>query len=78
MNDLDLEVVDDTDVMESWRTLERACRKCQWCKQHRGCKHGPDPYLFYFHDEIEMVWLCDECYSIRQNGLHLPDGEVDE
>lgn len=74
MNGFQLEVDDDVDVMAPWRTLERTRRKCQWCKQHRPCGHGPDPYLFYFHDEIEMVWLCDDCFHLRRDGGHLPEG----
>jgi len=53
-------------------------RKCQFCKQERECSHGADPYLLNQFDEVEMVWLCDECSFIRQNGLHLPESEDDE
>ncbi len=61
----------------SRRCLEARLRKCQFCKQDRECRHGPDPYLLLHLDEIEMVWLCDECYDIRKDGLHLPESEVD-
>ena len=62
-------------TMDSWRSQEAQRRKCQFCKQERDCRHGPDPYLFHNFDEIEMVWLCGECYFVRENGLHLPDCE---
>ena len=53
-----------------------AWRKCQFCKQQRDCSYVADPFLFYNFDEIEMVWLCDECYSIRERGDHLDN--IDE
>jgi len=65
-------------TMDSWRRPQTQRRKCQFCKQERDCKHGPDPYLFHFFDEIEMVWLCPECFSIRRDGRHLPESEDDE
>lgn len=65
-------------MFDLWPDQEFHRRKCQFCKQERDCKHGPDPYLFHFFGETEMVWLCKECYSIREDGLHLPDGEDDE
>ena len=66
-----------TATMKMWRSQPPQRRKCQFCKQERDCGHGPDPYLFNNFDEIEMVWLCDECYDIRKDGLHLPESEVD-
>lgn len=63
--------------MDSWRSPKTQRRKCQFCKQVQDCKHGPDPYLFYNFDEIEMVWLCSECYFVRENGLHLANIEDD-
>jgi len=65
-------------MADLWPDQEPVRRKCQFCKQQRDCKHGPDPYLFHNLDEEEPVWLCEECYFVRENGLHLPDGEVDE
>jgi len=47
-------------------------RTCQHCKQPRDCEYGPDPFLCRAFDEVEMVWLCSDCYFIRMNGLHLP------
>jgi hypothetical protein len=64
-------------MSDLWPDQEPQRRKCQFCKQERDCKHGPDPFLFYNFDEDEMVWLCSECYSIRESGLHLPESEVD-
>ena len=69
---------DDTDLMESWRQVKTTRRRCQFCKQEQDCKHGPDPYLFDHFDEIEMVWLCDECFALRKDGGHLPEGEDEE
>ena len=68
---------DDTDLMESWRQVKTTRRRCQFCKQERDCKHGPDPFLFYNFDEIEIVWLCSDCYFTRQDGSHLPESEDD-
>lgn len=52
-------------------------RKCQYCKQERDCRYGPDPYLLHTFDEVEMVWLCGECYDLRKDGEHLPESEDD-
>ena len=62
-------------TMEMWRIRKPQRRKCQFCKQQRDCTRGPDPFLFNFYDEIEIVWLCDECFSLREYGDHLDDGE---
>ena len=53
-------------------------RKCQFCKQTRDCRRGPDPFLLNYFDEIEIVWLCAECHFLRRDGLHLPDGDDGE
>ncbi len=60
-------------MIDMWENQLLAWRKCQFCKQQRDCSRIPDPFLFNFYDEIEMVWLCDECYSIRERGDHLDD-----
>ena len=65
-------------TMKMWQRQKPRRRKCQFCKQHSDCKYGPDPFLFHNFDEEEMVWLCEECYVIRENGLHLDDWEGDE
>ena len=62
-------------TMDMWRRRKVTRRKCQFCKQERDCRQGPDPFLFYNFDEVEIVWLCDDCYVTRENGLHLPDDE---
>jgi hypothetical protein len=46
---------------------------CQFCKQERDCKRGPDPFLLLYFHERETVWLCADCYSLREEGDHLPD-----
>ena len=56
-----------------WDYQKPERRRCAFCKQQRDCKHGPDPFLFYNFDEIEVVWLCEECFQIRERGDHLPD-----
>ena len=61
-----------------WNKKRTVRRKCQFCKQERDCKHGPDPFLYYNFDETEMVWLCEECFTVRENGDHIPDLENDE
>jgi len=63
--------------IDTWRTLRPKWRKCQFCKQVRECRHGPDPYLLLYLDETEMVWLCHECYVLRENAQHLPECERD-
>jgi len=68
----------DVDVMAAWRRRNKTHRKCQHCKQPRDCRQGPDPYLYYFHDEIETVWLCPKCFRLRKTGSHLPEGHDDE
>ena len=68
----------DVDVMAVWKRQKKTHRKCQHCKQPRDCRHGPDPYLFYFHDEIEPVWLCKPCFNLRKTGDHLPEGHDEE
>jgi len=73
MDDHDFD--EDIGLMQSWGRSQTTHRKCQWCKQQRDCRHGPDPYLFFFFDEIEMVWLCDDCFALREDGGHLPEGE---
>ena len=64
-------------TMDMWRNQKPRRRKCQFCKRQRLCKHGPDPFLFYNFDDMEMVWLCEECYSLRENGDHLDDMDED-
>ena len=60
-----------------WRDQEPQRRKCQFCKQERDCKRGPDPFLLIYFHEREMVWLCSDCYSLREEGDHLPDAYLD-
>ena len=60
-----------------WSTQRPERRKCGFCKRERDCKHGPDPFLFDRFDEIEMVWLCEDCFGTRKNGTHLPDDEFE-
>ena len=74
-DDIDGDDFDGINLMEARKRSQPTRRKCQFCKQEKDCRHGPDPFLFSRFDEIEMVWLCEECYSIRANGLHLPDSE---
>ena len=62
-------------MMEIWNNQPPTRKECQYCKQERDCRRGPDPFLFYSFDEIEMVWLCDECFSLRKHGDHLGDEE---
>ena len=62
-------------TMAMWRTQKTEHRKCQFCKQERDCGHGPDPFLFNTFDEIEVVWLCSECFDLRKDGGHLADEE---
>jgi len=64
--------------LEHEETLGIVRRRCQFCKQIRDCTYGPDPFLYHNFDEIEMVWLCDECRTVRENGEHLPDGDDGE
>ena len=64
-------------MIDLWENQTPKRKKCQFCKQQRDCKHGPDPFLFYNFDEIETVWLCDECYSLREEGDHLPPEYLD-
>ena len=64
-------------MTDIWRTQRPERRKCGFCKEQRPCKHGPDPFLYYQFDEIEMVWLCEDCFGIRRNGKHLPDDVFD-
>jgi len=68
----------DVSMMDVWERPETTHRKCQYCKQPRDCRQGPDPYLFYFHREIEEVWLCDECFGLREEGKHLPENQDEE
>ena len=63
------------DTIRVWGHQQHRQKKCQFCKQERDCKCGPDPFLLFNFDEVEMVWLCDDCYDIRAEGLHLPDDE---
>ena len=56
-----------------WRDQEPQLRKCQFCKQERDCKRGSDPFLLLYFHERETVWLCADCYSLREEGDHLPD-----
>jgi len=63
-------------MMEIWNNQPWTRKKCQYCKQEKDCRRGPDPFLFYSFDEIETVWLCDECFVLRKDGDHL-DGEED-
>jgi len=65
----------DVSMMDVWERPETTNRKCQHCKQSRDCRHGPDPYLFYFFREVEEVWLCDECFNLREEGKHLPENQ---
>ena len=62
-------------MMDKWENQPPTRKKCQFCKQERDCRRGPDPYLFNAFNEIEMVWLCDECFSLREYGDHLDDEE---
>ena len=64
-------------MMSVWDNQSPERRTCQHCKQVRDCKRGPDPFLFHGFDEIEMVWLCADCYFLRENGLHLPELETE-
>jgi hypothetical protein len=48
-------------------------RACQFCKQIRNCRYIEDPFLLHNFDEIEMVWLCQKCLTVRQDGEHLPE-----
>jgi len=68
---------DNVGEMDVWKLPGTTRRKCQHCKQTRDCRQGPDPYLYYSHDEIEEVWLCAECFFLRGQGDHLPDEEED-
>ena len=62
-------------MRKRWRILSGTRTTCQFCKQERNCSRGPDPFLLNFFDETEIVWLCDECYSLRRCGGHLGDEE---
>ncbi len=63
-------------MIAMWEGQPPTRKKCQFCKQERDCRRGPDPFLFYSYDDIEMVWLCDECFSLRECGDHLGDEEM--
>ena len=65
-------------TIDMWNDQQPQRHKCQYCKEEKDCKRGPDPYLYYQFDEIEMVWLCQECYDLRKDGSHLGDDEDDE
>ena len=71
-------MMEEFNQMGQWDKQRPVRRKCQFCKQERKCKHGPDPTLYFFFDEIEMVWLCEACFDVRVTGEHLPDLGDDE
>jgi len=63
--------------MEAWKDQKPVRRQCQYCKQHRPCRRGPDPFLLNNFEEIEVVWLCGACFTLREDGGHLDQlGEV--
>lgn len=45
--------------------LPPTVRKCQACKTQQLCHYVEDPALLAAYDEVEMVWLCRECYEDR-------------
>ncbi|MBN2129328.1 MAG: hypothetical protein JW741_07515 [Sedimentisphaerales bacterium] len=59
-------------VSEIWDNQKPERRKCQFCEQEKDCKHGPDPFLYYYLDEVEVAWLCEECFAVREAGDHIP------
>jgi hypothetical protein len=62
-------------MMDEWKNQTPVLRKCQYCKQVKDCRQGPDPYLLNVFDETEIVWLCDACYDLREYGDHLEEHE---